>query len=336
MSSWIDSYYSISMNPRGQILYGATDEPEGTAIDTLSGDVSLTARAIKVTTTAISLSGLLNVSLKLEGIVGAELSLSSESSVSVTSIKISKSEAVIDSTSNTEVSVEKIAFAKISLSSSVNLDAKAYEILFAKPDALTSSADATAVALEILLAKSSISGFSINVIVGKEILLAKIIIASKIGIRKIPAIRFSPNLVEDTQDIRPLLIVNGSPLSEHNRRLGVNIIQSFIQNTNWSARRSRYYKTNSARKSFSISWSQLPNSRSMTADEKHGRDFIQNLASDPRVHSLKLRNIDSDGISPYSEEEYNVVVKNYTESLTRRDLVGETYYWDCSLELEEV
>jgi hypothetical protein len=47
-------------------------------------------------------------------------------------------------------------------------------------------------------------------------------------------------------------------------------------------------------------------------------------------------NIDSDGTTPYSEEEYNVIVKNYSETLRRRDLVGSEYWWDCSLELEEV
>lgn len=74
----------------------------------------------------------------------------------------------------------------------------------------------------------------------------------------------------------------------------------------------------------------------MTVDEKHGRDFIKNLASDPKTHKLKFLNLDTDGLNPYSETEYNVIVKNYSESLIRRDLVGDTYYWNCTLELEEV
>jgi hypothetical protein len=150
------------------------------------------------------------------------------------------------------------------------------------------------------------------------------------------ATRFSSSIIEDTQSIRTLLIIDNKPITEHNRKISSTIIQSFIEQKNWESSRSRYYKPDSGRKSFSISWKEVPNLRNDTVDLRFGRDFITEIGSDPDIHILKVLNTDSDGVTPYTETEYNVIVKSYSESLVRRDLVGESYLWDCNLELEEV
>ena len=71
-------------------------------------------------------------------------------------------------------------------------------------------------------------------------------------------------------------------------------------------------------------------------DLKFGRDKIREIASDPDVHILKFLEMDSDGTTPYTETEYNVIVKNYNETLIRREVGTGMYLWDCTLDLEEV
>jgi hypothetical protein len=279
-------------------------------------DSDLTANVIRTPLAKVSIN-----------IVGYKVTISKE---------IVLPKIIIGIDSNAIIKTSKIAYAQCNLSSDLSVTPKAYEILIADIDEVSGNLQVTTKAIEILFAKAELSGFIVKVTVGKEILLGKLFLVGRVTQRGIPAIRFSPSITEDLQSIRPLLAIDNKPLTEHNRSLSVSLNQSFIQNTNWASRKSRYYKKSSARKIFSIEWTQLPNSRDMTVDEKEGRDFISKIGSDARVHTLKVRNIDSDGIDPYTESEYNVIVKNYNESLIRRDLVDQTYYWNCSLELEEV
>jgi hypothetical protein len=85
-----------------------------------------------------------------------------------------------------------------------------------------------------------------------------------------------------------------------------------------------------------MSWSWLPNSINYTVDGNSGRDFIKRVAEDPRHHVLKIINMDETGTTPYSETSYNVLVKDYSETLIRRDIPNDVYFWDCSMSLEEV
>jgi hypothetical protein len=80
----------------------------------------------------------------------------------------------------------------------------------------------------------------------------------------------------------------------------------------------------------------IPGTREGTVDLKFAWDLINTIGNDPDIHTVKLLNMDSSGTTPYTEDEYNVIVRNYSESLRRRDLVGGEYWWDCTLELEEV
>lgn len=281
-----------------------------------SGNSDLTANIIRTPLARASIE-----------IVGFKLTVAKE-------ILFPEIQLTIDS--SLTINTSKIAYAKSNLSASVDLNAKAYEILISDINDISAEVVTNTRTIEILFARAELSGFTVKVTLGKEILLGKVFLMGRVSQRGIPSIRFSPSITEDLQSIRPLLSINNKPLTEHNRKLSVSLNPSFIQNINWASRKSRYYKKSSARKVFSIEWTQLPNSRDMTVDEKEGRDFISKIGSDARVHTLRLRNIDSDGTDPYTESEYNVIVKNYNESLIRRDLVGETYYWNCTLELEEI
>jgi hypothetical protein len=434
MSGWLDSYYSITFNARGQKLYG--DDLPRIIFNEISGQIDLTSEAYKISfaTSSINISSNIllvakeiayakaqidaatvvltsaleilkpnsliqitsnlnviaskdafanaNISINSNVLINAQEILFTGSSIAVSTqvatnaieilfaqsdinansnatvnvlknalAKISinivgykltigqeilLSKIVINVDSNAIINTKKTAFAKCSISSNVNLISKAYEILIANINEISGDCNSSTKAIEILFAKVALSGLVVKVTVGKEILLGKLFLVGRVTQRGIPAIRFSPSITEDLQSIRPLLAIDNKPLTEHNRRISVSLNQSFIQNTNWASKKSRYYKKSSARKIFSIEWTQLPNSRDMTVDEKEGRDFISKIGSDARVHTLKVRNIDSDGIDPYTESEYNVIIKNYNESLIRRDLVDQTYYWNCRLELEEV
>ena len=182
----------------------------------------------------------------------------------------------------------------------------------------------------------SVSGLVITVTVGQEILYISPQPTGAASVLSVSAIRFSPSIVEDTQQIRPLMLIDGKPLTEHNRQTSVTLVDSFVENKNWNSTRSRYYKTASPRKSFSINWSNLPSKRDQTVDLKFGRDKIREIASDPDVHVVKFLEMDSDGTTPYTETEYNVIVKSYSENLIRREVETGMYLWDCSLQLEEV
>jgi hypothetical protein len=191
--------------------------------------------------------------------------------------------------------------------------------------------------LKISLGESSMDSTSVTLAAFIEILLSpEITISSSATLNFIGGIKFSPSLVEDTQSIRPLLVIDGIPISEHGRTFNESIFHSYVETKNWDARLRRYYRRTNGRKTFSISWTYLPGEREFTADLRFGRNKIKELAQDPDVHILKIRNIDTDGLTPYSEDEYNVLVISYTETLLRRDENQNVYFWDCSLELEEV
>ena len=80
----------------------------------------------------------------------------------------------------------------------------------------------------------------------------------------------------------------------------------------------------------------LPGERENTVDQRFGRNKIKEIARDPDTHTLKVLNLDSDGTTPYTETEYTVLVRGYSEKLIRRDISNNMYFWDCSIQLEEV
>lgn len=152
-----------------------------------------------------------------------------------------------------------------------------------------------------------------------------------------PPIRFSPNYIDESS-IRTLLILDGKPLTNHQRELDVSLSPVFIENSNWNNKRTRYYKraTSSGRKTFAIKWGNLPNAMDNTVDQRHGRDYIHSIAEDPDSHELKIINQNEDGLTPYTETTYTVFVKDYSETLVRRYLSEGVYLYECNLTLEEV
>jgi hypothetical protein len=143
-------------------------------------------------------------------------------------------------------------------------------------------------------------------------------------------------LIEDSGDIKPFFVLDGIPLSEHNRISSFTDTPKYIMNSNWTGKKGIYFKTSKNKKSITIEWSFLPGKRDNTVDFHAGRDVVKALSSDPRNHILKIRNLDTNGLTVHTDEEYNVLVMDYSETLIRRDLNNDEYYWNCSLSLQEV
>ena len=143
-------------------------------------------------------------------------------------------------------------------------------------------------------------------------------------------------LIEDSGDIKPFFVLDGIPLSEHNRISSFSETPKYIMNSNWTGKKGVYFKTSKNKRTFTIEWSFLPGQRDNTVDLHAGRDVVKALSSDPRSHILKIRNLDTNGLTVHTNEEYNVLITDYSETLIRRDLNNNEYYWNCSMSLQEV
>jgi hypothetical protein len=143
-------------------------------------------------------------------------------------------------------------------------------------------------------------------------------------------------VLEDTSDIKPMFSIDSIPLSEHNRKTSFSNNINSISNERANGRRGVYFNVSNNKRTFSIDWSFLPGKQNNTVDLGAGRDFIKKIADDPRSHTLKIRNLNANGLTSYTEESYNVLVVSYSEDLIRRDLNNDEYYWNCSISLQEV
>jgi hypothetical protein len=200
------------------------------------------------------------------------------------------------------------------------------------------SSNLSAIPRKIIFASTALSSNVSLSVAGKLILITIKIAVQNMGTISAKAIKFAVNGIVDSSIIRTFMLIDDKPITNHNRKFESALEPIFVENKNWANSRSRYYKSSarSGRKTFSLSWSWLPNSPEFTVDGKKGRDYIKEIASDPSHHVLKIVNLDESGVTPPTETSYNVLVKDYNETLTRRDLSNDVYFWDCSMTLEEV
>lgn len=266
-----------------------------------------------------SLSGSVDVVANITKYIHIAASISIDSEVTAVSKEILNAQISISASSNVNTLIKKDAFA-----SSI----------------ITTTSSISTTATKIQLISSALSGNVNLTVVGKLVLLTIRIILNTLGNITAKALRFAANTSVgiDTSTFRTLMLLDDKPITNHNRKLSVSVEQIFTENKNWNNRRSRYYKSTSrpARKVFNLSWSYVPNTETFTADGKRGRDYLKEIAGKPQHHVLKIINLDENGATPYTETSYNVLVKDYNETLIRRDLSEDVYFWDCSISLEEV
>jgi hypothetical protein len=153
-----------------------------------------------------------------------------------------------------------------------------------------------------------------------------------------------------------LLKIDDVQLTEQNRKFGVSETKGKVASVMRSDGTTRkFYPVDHSKKSFNIKWTFIGNDEQGNFDSRKGRDFLKSIADDGNEHTLSVRN--PQDFSP--SEVYNVVVKSYKENLKRRAVVKGTvggsdtddaeigrplnenslygtYFWDVSLELQEV
>jgi hypothetical protein len=352
------SWFSFSQPLNSGIDFYSADENDVVVI--LSSSVDLVIESIRLVPASIVLSSSLDTAVSSLKIAYADVSLSG---LSVTAtVATERQDALIDVSANTTmtVSMMKFAHSASSLDASADISQTATRLAQAE-SALSSSADMTTAVIKIarsvivLSASASLTSAAVKIsqavsalssslqltVAGKISLATIQIVLEEVGAVAIQTpIVFAQNVANgiDASVYRTLVLLDGKPLTIHNRKLDMGVDQIFTETVNWNNRKTRYYKSSSrsGRRTFSMSWSWLPNSINYTVDGNSGRDFIKRVAEDPRHHVLKIINMDETGTTPYSETSYNVLVKDYSETLIRRDIPNDVYFWDCSMSLEEV
>jgi hypothetical protein len=302
----------------------------------LTSEVSVNSSGTKIALASSSISSTASVSAQSSKIALTSIAFNATISANVASTEILKTLIHLDSALDVTATSEKIAYAiaSISINSSVNQNLIRITNDSAHPAIATS---VTASGQQVRLSGGiSISGTSNVDFNPKEILFAQINILVKSRTIVNAPFRFSPNYTESSS-IQTFLILDGKPLTDHNRTLDISTSPDFIQNTNWKGTKGRYYKraSVSGRKTFNISWKYLPNLMDYTVDTRHGRDYIASVATEMDSHTLKIVNQDQSGLTPYTEQTYTVFITSYNESMVRRYIDEGVYLYDCTLTLVE-
>lgn len=352
----MDSFFSFS-EPLNQGIDFYTGDVSSSA--TLSIESSLLVSVTKIIHIASAIDGSADTSASAIKIAYAQANLAVDGATVVVGRERHDALVTVSAEANVSITITKIAFASTSVSGDASLSASGTEIVLASSTlsgsadtsasmsktafaaaALSSSVDMTTFATSVKLIASSMSG-SVNLsVMGKIVLVtARLTILSNTSITA-QALRFSTGITADSGLIRSLLLINGKALTNQTRTLDISAAPIYVENINWAGDTSRYYKNSSsgggAKRTFNVRWSFIPNFQSKTVDLRESRDYIRTIANDPDVHTLTIINQDESGLTPYTEENINVFVTNFSESLIRRDLIDGVYYFDCTLALEEV
>jgi hypothetical protein len=308
------------------------------ASSSTSGDVSASSSGTKIAlaSSSITIAGA-SLTLGTEQLFSL-ISISASSNVSVSGTKIALAQSTPSGSADASGSVKTIAFVASLIYSAADVSVTANKVQYGASQ-VSISASVSPTATKVRTASISINAISLIVTAGKEILFANISIPVMGTSLIATAIKFAVNNNIDTSSYKTLFVLDDKPLTNQGRTYTSDLNMDFIESKNWNNTKSRYYKrqglANPTRKSFALSWTYLPNSRYDTVDKRYARDYLKSVASDPDIHTLKMLNNDSDGNDPYTETEYNVFVRDYSETLVRRDLVSNVYFWECSMTLEE-
>ena len=241
--------------------------------------------------------------------------------------------------SEVTTNVTKISISQSTISGSTNLANTAILKQARAVSALSAQSNAVSTIGKITFLNVALSG-TVNLTTAGRIFLAtiRINILNNTNITS-SAIRFSANIISDNTIIRNLLLLDNKSLTNQTRTFAINATPKFIENENWQGNVSRYYKNTAASKgakrTFNLDWSFIPNEASFTVDSRESRNFLKQIAQDSDVHSLTIINQDVNGVTPYTEDDIDVFITSYSETLIRRDLSSESYYFSCNMVLEE-
>jgi hypothetical protein len=334
-SSLISSNASVNINAHRE-LYG------NSAIDINS---NMTVSAGELVHAISNITSNSNLAASITRIRLSSAVIGVESNVDINGLRIAIVSTSIEAgiTSFT-VAAQRITEAQILIDVSSNIIATMRKNSFAA-SIITPSSTVNTIARKIKFASSIINSNVNLIVIGKIVLITARInqLFNNTDIT-VQAIKFSNTVVHattvDFSSIRSLLMLDGVPLTNQNRKLDVSAAPIFIENLNWQGDASRYYKNASAnsatKRTFNLQWTFIPNFENKTVDLRASRNFLNKKSKDGDVHTLTILKQDENGTTPYTEENVDVLIVNYSENLIRRDLVDNVYYFDCSMSLQEV
>lgn len=125
-----------------------------------------------------------------------------------------------------------------------------------------------------------------------------------------------------------LLSINGTEITDHNRRYSMSQFQQVSDVETVSGRVKRFYKNN--KNIMKITFSYLPSLASQTSDNKAGRDFIHNLALNSPKVTVSYKDEPSG-----TTKIFTGFINDYSETIVRRDLAIQCIYYDIDLSIEE-
>ena len=344
VSTDIEKIALASSAQSGDVVASFNSEKIAFSVSAINdSSVNATTSLVKTARAVVNISGLLDVVLlavfeRQDGTV----TIASDVNVAVGMQKIAFGE-LDESTGATEsgitTNVTKIAISDSAVSGDVTLANTLITKEARAVSALSAQSDFVSVIGKISFLNAALSG-TVNLTTAGRIFLATIRI-NVLNNTNITAssIRFSANVISDNTIIRNLLLLDNKSLTNQTRTFAINATPRFIQNENWQGNTSRYYKNTAASKgakrTFNLDWSFIPNEASFTVDLRESRNFLKEIAQDSDVHTLTIINQDVNGVTPYTEDDIDVFITSYSETLIRRDLPSESYYFSCNMVLEE-
>ena len=344
VSTDIEKIALASSAQSGDVVASFNSEKIAFSVSAINdSSVNATTSIVKTARAVVNISGLLDVVLlavfeRQDGTV----TIASDVNVAVGMQKIAFGE-LDESTGAAEsgitTNVTKIAISDSAVSGDVTLANTSITKEARAVSALSAQSDFASVIGKISFLNAALSG-TVNLTTAGRIFLATIRI-NVLNNTNITAssIRFSANVISDNTIIRNLLLLDNKSLTNQTRPFAINATPRFIQNVNWQGDTSRYYKNTAASKgakrTFNLDWSFIPNEASFTVDLRESRNFLKEIAQDSDVHTLTIINQDVYGVTPYTENDIDVFITSYSETLIRRDLPSESYYFSCNMVLEE-
>ena len=344
VSTDIEKIALASSTQSGDVVTSFDSEKIAFSVSAINdSSVNVTTSSVKTAQAVVNISGLLDVELlavfeRQDGTV----TISGNVNVTVGMQKIAfgeLDEGTGASSSATTINITKIAISNSAVSGDVTLANTSIIKQARAVSALSAQSNFVSIIGKISFLNAALSG-TVNLTTAGKIFLAtiRINVLNNTNIVVKP-IRFSANVVSDNTLIRNLLLLDNKSLTNQTRTFAINATPKFIENENWQGNVSRYYKNTAASKgakrTFNLDWSFIPNEASFTVDLRESRNFLKQIAQDSDVHSLTIINQDINGVTPYTEDDIDVFITSYSETLIRRDLSSESYYFSCNMVLEE-
>lgn len=283
-------------------------------------------------------SGSADVTAIARKVIGAGALLDATAITLSASTKGMTSLAYLEGSATASSGSLKVSLASSSLSSQVDTSFAAIRIKFGSSSQSVESSVSVS-GKNIRISQSSLSQLLTITISDFGIIrvLNTAPLSSSVTLLIADLLRFTPTS-RTPGSIVSLLLLDGQPLTGQNRKYSNSNKPIYVEKKNWNATKSRYYKnqSKSGRMSFKLSWDWLPSEREDTVDKRFARNFIKDKSIDPDVHTLTVLSYGVDPEDILQETQYNVFITGYDESLIRRDLQSNTYFWNCSMDLEEV